>query len=70
MHRYSNADKHRIIAIDMPFFTQSAIEVMPNEGIVERIQNGDPPRWGAYSQYEIGRVRYAPPYPPHPHLQG
>lgn len=69
VHRFSNADKHRVIAQNMPFLADSVMQVFP-DGIVERIQNPVPHRLGIDKEYEVGRVRYDAPGPANVYLKG
>lgn len=71
VHRFSNADKHRVITIDLPFFRQSEFRVIP-AGVVEQINLPGPPDWGLNVEHEIALVRFGSPLP-HPsqvELQG
>jgi len=70
VHRFSNADKHRIVAEDLPFLQQSMLHIFPSEGIIEEIRNQAPPRWEMQAEHEVGRIRYAWPFPANVYLQG
>jgi hypothetical protein len=70
VHRFSNADKHRVVAEILPYLQQSALHIFPSEGVVEQIRNQSAPRWELEAEYEVGRIRYAEPFPTNVHLQG
>ena len=69
VHRFSNADKHRIIAEDLSFMKQSTMQILPSEGVVEEIRNSLDPDWSKQTEYEVGRVRYAYPFPANVYLK-
>jgi hypothetical protein len=70
VNRFSNADKHRIVAEDLPFLQETALHISPAEGIVEEIRSQVPPRWEVDAEYEVGRIRYAEPFPAAVYLEG
>jgi hypothetical protein len=70
VHRFSNADKHRIIADNLPFLQESVLQISPSEGIVEEVRNQVAPRWEVQAEHEVGRIRYAAPFPSNVYLQG
>ncbi len=63
LNRFSNADKHREIFGFMPTLEPGTVDIIVPETatVIETTQPSQPNRVG--DDYEIGRIRFAPPYP-------
>lgn len=62
LHRFSNADKHREIAVFAPIPGPGKMNITGGQ-IVEVWTPRRPPDWEKDREIEIGRVRFAKPYP-------
>jgi hypothetical protein len=63
IHRFSNADKHRQVAAALPLLGAGSIRIVHGSTIIGRWQPDELPLWAAEQEYEVGRLRFALPYP-------
>jgi len=64
LNRFSNADKHRATAGYMPMLNAGGGQLIHSGDVVEQAEMPPLTDWEANREYEVGRVRFAPPYPP------
>jgi hypothetical protein len=63
LNRFSNADKHRLIMGYMPFPGRGSGQLSCDSTVLEQWSPSSMDHWEADKEFELGRYRFAKPYP-------